>query len=498
MIRGTPTSDSPETVYTITATNPGGSSTFALTLTVGATPTKKPDITGYTLTTATYSTYNVITDNVPTLDMTAGDAASSWTIAPSLSAGLSIDASTGTISGNPTSAAATATYTISATNVGGVDTIVVTITVEETISDPPVLGAYTHGTSSYAVDVAIAQNSLSSIGGGAPSSFQVSPPLPTGLSIHATLGQITGTPTQVQTEATYTITAKNVAGTSNTVSVVIVVADVTAPVFSGGSPTVLEAYETEIYVQTHLSEVGVVFAMALTRDQSPAPTSAEVVSGSFTSVLATFTSAVSVVGGPTVAWSILNMATNCQLDVYWVGRDAAMNDMNTPVLQQVACAQDSVTLAPIIGSPLSNMVNGPFLIVTYTLPEQADAGSLQITLTHSEGGGTGVGRLATIVPVASFLSAGTHTFSVDVSRANGASSDAASSKLFASVVGLPLLDGATYTTRIQYVYEDGRERWSRKEERSRRGGVTREIDRRKKRQRCDQKRTISMRCAHSY
>ena len=159
VIRGTPTGESAETVHSITATNPGGSSTFALTVTVGATPTKKPVITGYTLTTATYSTYNVVTDNVPALDMTAGDAVSSWTIAPSLSAGLSIDESTGTISGNPTSAAATAAYTVSATNVGGVSTIVVTITVEETISDPPVLGAYTHGTSSYAVDVAIAQNS---------------------------------------------------------------------------------------------------------------------------------------------------------------------------------------------------------------------------------------------------------------------------------------------------------------------------------------------------
>ena len=51
----------------------------------------------------------------------------SFSVSPSLPAGLSLDTSTGAISGTPTAVTSSASYTITATNTGGTDTASVTI-----------------------------------------------------------------------------------------------------------------------------------------------------------------------------------------------------------------------------------------------------------------------------------------------------------------------------------------------------------------------------------
>ena len=62
-----------------------------------------------------------------------GGAVVSYSVSPSLPAGLSLDTSTGSISGTPTAVTSSATYTITATNTGGTDTATMTIVVNDVI-----------------------------------------------------------------------------------------------------------------------------------------------------------------------------------------------------------------------------------------------------------------------------------------------------------------------------------------------------------------------------
>ena len=55
----------------------------------------------------------------------------SWAISPALPAGLSLDTSTGEISGTPSITSTSTTYTVTATNTGGSATATVTITVTD-------------------------------------------------------------------------------------------------------------------------------------------------------------------------------------------------------------------------------------------------------------------------------------------------------------------------------------------------------------------------------
>ena len=57
-----------------------------------------------------------------------------------------------------------------------------------------------------------------------PYEYSISPDLPTGLSIHPTTGTISGTPTELSTNTTYTITVRNSGGT-NTTTITIEVLD---------------------------------------------------------------------------------------------------------------------------------------------------------------------------------------------------------------------------------------------------------------------------------
>ena len=76
----------------------------------------------------------------------------------------------------------------------------------------PTVTAYTAATSVYTKDAAVADNTPTA-SGGAVVSWSVSPPLPAGLSLSASTGVLTGTPTVLAPEATYVVTATNSGGT---------------------------------------------------------------------------------------------------------------------------------------------------------------------------------------------------------------------------------------------------------------------------------------------
>ena len=88
---------------------------------------------------------------------------------------------------------------------------------------PPSTLSYTTGTADYTKGTAITANSPASTG-GAVSAYTVSPALPAGLTLSASTGVITGTPTAVTATASYTVNASNSAG-STTASLSITVND---------------------------------------------------------------------------------------------------------------------------------------------------------------------------------------------------------------------------------------------------------------------------------
>ena len=213
-ISGTPTAVTASATYTVTATNTGGSDTASLTITVNDVA----PLIGYSPSSFTLTKGSAMSTATPTL-YTTGQV-DSWTVSPTLPAGLSLDASTGAISGTPTAITASASYTITATNTGGSDTATVTIVVNDAL---PMIA---YSTTSYTLTKDVAMTTATpTVNGGAVVTWSVSPSLPAGLSLDATTGAISGTPTAITASATYTVSATNSGGT-DTATLTIEVNDV--------------------------------------------------------------------------------------------------------------------------------------------------------------------------------------------------------------------------------------------------------------------------------
>jgi hypothetical protein len=126
VIFGTPTAPSPATTYTVTATNAGGSEAIPLSIRVMEDPHVPPAGLVYSVNPATYYVGQSFANSVPS---STGGGGLSYSVSPSLPAGLSIDPSTGVLSGAPTAMSPTTSYTVTATNLGGSTAATLTITV---------------------------------------------------------------------------------------------------------------------------------------------------------------------------------------------------------------------------------------------------------------------------------------------------------------------------------------------------------------------------------
>ncbi|WP_338225869.1 beta strand repeat-containing protein [Algoriphagus confluentis] len=179
-------------------------------ITPNITISQAPSTLSYTNNNPTYCANQAITANNATV---TGGSATSFTVSPALPAGLSLNPSTGQITGTPTTVAGvpTAAYTVTATNSCGSVARVLNITI--TPAAPTGLN-YTNNTVTYCAGSPITPNNPSFGGGGPATTFSVSPALPAGLSLNTTTGQITGTPTTLTglAAANYTVTASNSCG----------------------------------------------------------------------------------------------------------------------------------------------------------------------------------------------------------------------------------------------------------------------------------------------
>jgi hypothetical protein len=215
VITGTPTVIAASAPFTITGVNgtpPNATSTLNITILSSLTA---PVISYSTPQTA--QTGYAITPLTPT---NTGGAAVSYS-APSLPAGLTINAGTGVITGTPTATSSAANYAVTATNTAGTSN---PFNVNFTVNLGPPSNFSYNPASNYGYQTPNGFQTMSpqnlSSGGGV--TFSVLPALPAGISLNPSTGVISGVPTQTSAGTTYTVTATNGAG-SGTASIYILI-----------------------------------------------------------------------------------------------------------------------------------------------------------------------------------------------------------------------------------------------------------------------------------
>jgi 6-phosphogluconolactonase (cycloisomerase 2 family) len=139
--------------------------------------------------------------NIPTV---VGGTPTSFTVFPSLPAGLTLHPTTGVISGTPTEAAAPASYTVTASNSGGSAQATVTL---EVLDTTPAGLSYPASTLAFAVGV---QSSYApSLSAGTATTWAVQAgSLPAGLALDSSTGALVGAPTEGALGASSAITVR--------------------------------------------------------------------------------------------------------------------------------------------------------------------------------------------------------------------------------------------------------------------------------------------------
>jgi len=126
-----------------------------------------------------------------------------FSVSPSLPAGLSLNSSSGALSGTPTAAQASVVYAVTVADTNGL-----TATSDFTLTITPGVTA----TAAVATTTAVAYSAttpfapVTAASGTSPYVFAISPALPAGLSFDGKTGLVSGTPTVVVAQSTYTVT----------------------------------------------------------------------------------------------------------------------------------------------------------------------------------------------------------------------------------------------------------------------------------------------------
>jgi hypothetical protein len=202
-----------ELIFTVTATNLTGSSTANFSITI---QDLAPDAFSYSSPNG-YTVGTTITVLNPIFSTSTGGDVVSFSISPSLPAGLVLSTTSGKISGTPSAASELTTYTVTAINSGGNSTASLQISVGDL--DPSDLEYSTPNNLFKGIEINPLQPSYS---GGAISSYAISPNLPAGLQLDSVTGEISGTPSVVSSNTSYTITGTNDSGsTAKTISLTV-------------------------------------------------------------------------------------------------------------------------------------------------------------------------------------------------------------------------------------------------------------------------------------
>jgi len=411
VISGTPTIASVSTSYTVSATNAAGTSTTTVTIEV----TDNAVAASISYSPSTYSlTLNQV---INTISPTVSGTFPSWTVAPALPIGLTLNAQNGKISGTPQEETASASYTVTATNAAG--SVNTSITISVGLVAPDI--SYAQSTVSYVKDTAIA-SLLPSNAGSVAASWSVSPALPTGLAFNSNTGQISGTPTAVASAANYTVTATNSAG-SDTFTVNITVTAALA------SPDITYSVSTlSLNVSVAMS--------ALIPTNTGGPASSWSISPALPSGLSFTASTGRISGTPSAVASAANYtvtATNSAgFDTFVINVEVVSQTPSAPVI-----SYSSLTHTLTVGLPMTNLT-------------PTNTGGSSTSWSVSTQLPTGINFDSTTGTISGTPSVATPSTSYVITATNGGGSDTVTlsiSVVASSTTTLPSsISGATTTT----------------------------------------------------
>ena len=207
-ITGNPSVTSSLASYTVTVTDANSATatnTFSLTVSSAVTATQA--------VASTVLTQNHAATGFTPVTGGGGTGTLSYGVSPALPAGLSLSSATGAVTGTPSATLAAASFTVTVTDTNGATA---TAGFSLTVNTVP--------TATQAVSAAFLTKNFTVTpftpiqggGGTTPLAYSISPALPSGLSISASTGAVSGTPSAVATAASYTVTVTDANGATVT------------------------------------------------------------------------------------------------------------------------------------------------------------------------------------------------------------------------------------------------------------------------------------------
>ena len=374
-------------------------------------PVTAPSITNISTDTLVATVGTAIEDI--TIDASAGGAVTGYVISPPLTAGLTLDTATGTISGTPTEAAGPIIYVITASNSGGSATATVVITVNAAPLTAPSINISTN-TLVATVGTAIEDITIDASAGGAVTGYVISPPLTAGLTLDTAIGTISGTPTATASSITYTITATNSAGSATaTVAITINAAPPTAPSINISTNTLVATVGTAIEdITIDASAGGAVTGYVISPPLTAGltlDTATGTVSGTPTAIasLTTYTITATNSGGSATATVVITVNAAPPTA-------PSINISTNTLVATVGTAIEDITIDASAGGAVTGYVISPPLTAGLTLDTAtgtisgtptATASSRTYTITATNSAGSATAAVAITITLSTGLSA---------------------------------------------------------------------------------------------